>query len=193
MTKRLLALFNERVDRLLRSALAKRMRNPRYVFSYEKMMNREWICADGVSEDAIDAFVLNVRLLVQDNDGFSIRRLAEDVYTGETVPLELKERFATARGEWREHMDQYTPFKHPCREGNFTNQELFEVLMYGGLAHANPDKVDMFFTLTKRGAVSTFVFGQFLISLHLLLKVVCAIRDVNEELLCKLRDTTPIS
>jgi hypothetical protein len=193
MTKRLLTLFNERVDRLLRSDLAERMKNPHYVLSYEKMMNGGWVCWDGVNEDAVDAFVLNVRLLVQDNDGFSIRCLAEDVYTSDMVPLELKERFANARGKWLEHMDQYTIIKHPCRKGNFTNQELFDVLMYGGLAHANKDKVDMFYTLTRSGAVSAFVFAQFLSSLRLLLEVVCAIRDVNKELLCKLGDTMYIS
>ena len=75
-----LQLFNERVDRLDRCSLAKRMdENPHYQLNYEKMINRQWVSIDGISEDEIDSFVLNVRLLIQDNDGFSIRCLEPEL------------------------------------------------------------------------------------------------------------------
>lgn len=183
MIENLLILFNERVDRLMRSALTERISHPQYILSYEKIINGEWICADGVTEDAIDAFVLNVRLLVQDRDGFSIQCLKKTVYSGQTIPVELRERFDSAQREWQDHMKGRTLFKHPSQEGNFSIRQLFDVLMYGGLAHVNRDKVDLFISLTRRGAASAFVFSQFLCTLRLLLKVVCAIRDVNAELL----------
>ena len=66
MNKRAFVFFNERVDRLNRSALAKRMATPHYRLDYNRMMNREWISAEGITEDDVDAFVLNVRLLIQD-------------------------------------------------------------------------------------------------------------------------------
>lgn len=181
----MLVLFNERVDRLLRSGLATRMADKRFILSYEKMVNREWICANGVTEDAVDAFVLNIRLLIQDEDGFSIRRLAEDVYSNEAVPKDLRDRFANAREIWRKHLDEVSLFKHFTKNRNFTNRELFEFLMYGGLAHANSDKVNMFFGLTKQGAFSAFVFSYFLRSLRVLLDVVCSVHNVNDELVSR--------
>jgi hypothetical protein len=178
-----LTLFNERVGRLTRSSLAKRMANPRYTLDYERMMRGEWLSVDGVTEEAVDAFVLNARLLTQDQDGFSIRCLAKDVYAQGAVPADLQSQFDGQRQRWREHMDRPSVFEHFRENRNFTNGELFDVLMYGGLAHANRDKVAHFRGLTKQGASSSIVCVSFLESLRLLLDVVQAIRDINEELL----------
>jgi|AntRauTorckE6833_2_1112554.scaffolds.fasta_scaffold01380_15 hypothetical protein len=177
-----LTLFNERVARLNRSKLAERMKNTSYVLSFDRFTNGEWICADGVDEDTVDAFILNVRLLIQDNDGFSIKCLAENIYSKSAVPDDLRGRFQNARKKWQEHAEAISLFKHPCREGSFSNRELFDVLMYGGLAHANRDKVDLFFRLTRSGAISALVFYHFLKSLQLMHEVVNTIADVNEEL-----------
>lgn len=88
-----LTLFNERVARLNRSRLAECMRDPNYVFLYDPFMNREWICADGIDEDTVDVFILNVRLLIQDNYGFLIKCLAENIYSESAVSDDLRDRF----------------------------------------------------------------------------------------------------
>ena len=176
-------LFNKRVDRLNRSALAMRMENPHYTLDYKRMIRQEWISVDGVTEDDVDAFILSVRLLIQDRDGFSIRRLAEDVYKNDDVPKELRDRFAAERDRRSDHEKSATTLKHFTEDRNFTNGELFEVLMYGGIAHASPGKVEMFNALTKQGFYSTMVCTWFLVSLRLFLQVVRAIREVNQALL----------
>lgn len=178
-----LSRFNETVDLLARSALAKLMASPHYTLDYQKMMRREWISADGLTEDAVHAFVLKVRLLVQDHDGFSIRRLAEDIYAHESVPTALRSRFAEQRQKWREHMDMPSVIKHLGEDRNFTHGELFDALMYGGLVHVNSDKVGLFDRLTKQGVFSSVVCVSFLVSLRMFLDVVCAIRDIDAELL----------
>lgn len=178
-----LFLFNERVDRLDRTTLAKRLGDPQYTLSYHRMMNREWISADGVSEDDVDAFVLNVRLLIQDRDGISIRKLAENVYSSPTVPGSLQQQFAQHRQRWCDHKTQPSMFRHLTEDRNFTNGELFDILMYGGLAHVDSTKVDHFYQLTKQGAFSSMVFASFLVSLRLFLQVVRSIRDTNLSLL----------
>jgi hypothetical protein len=183
MDLNVLTLFNERVARLNRSRLATCMKNPNYVLSYDRFMNGEWICAEGIDEDTVDAFILNVRLLIQDNDGFSISCLAKNIYTDTAVPDDLRERFGNTREKWQKHSELTSLFKHPSRDGNFLNKELFDVLMYGGLAHANRDKVDLFMMLTRRGAVSAFVFSHFLKTLRLMLEVVNTIAGVNDELM----------
>ncbi len=178
-----LSLFNERVERLERSALAERMKNPHYTLDYDKMINRKWISADDLTEDSVDAFVLNVRLLVQDQDGFSIRRLAEDIYAQDSVPAGMRSRFAEQRDKWREHKDQLSVIRHSGESRNLTNGEIFEVLMYGGLVHANRDKVDQFYALTRQGAFSSVVCVSFLTSLKMFLDIVRKIREINTDLL----------
>lgn len=81
-----LILFNEKVDRLEKCRLTQRMATPHYEIQYDKLLERNWVAADGVTEDDVDAFVLNIRLLIQDRDGFSIRRLWEDIYQQPQIP-----------------------------------------------------------------------------------------------------------
>jgi hypothetical protein len=178
-----LTLFNERVERLERTALAKRMATPNYKMDYERMMNREFVSADGVTEDDVDAFVLSLRLLIQDNDGYSIRCLADDIYSDESVPTNLRSRFNAARERWKQHCAQKSAFKLSGQDSNLENGHTFDVILYGGLAHTNRDKVNDFHMLAKRGAFSSLVFASFLHMLNLLLSVVREIRDVNNELL----------
>jgi len=178
-----IVLFNERVDRLDRTALTQRMENPHYRLDYNRMINQEWISADGVTEDAVDAFVLNVRLLIQDGDGFSIRRIGEDIYAQNYVPSDLRDRFNEQRRRWCKHRQQRSMFKHFTEDRNFSNGELFDVLLYGGIAHANREKVTLFNRLTRSGFYSSLVCGSFLSSLRIFRDVVHRIRTVNEELL----------
>lgn len=182
-----LILFNEKVDRLTRSELAKRMENPQYKLDYERMGKKEWISVNGVTEDAVDAFALNIRLLVQDRDGISIRKLAEDVYVDSSVPIELRDRFNGQRQEWIKHTQQPTMFKHSTEGRNYTYGELFEIIMYGGLAHLNGDKVNLFSRLTKQGAFSSFVCVSFLHTLRTFLDVVRNIRAINVDLIHHLK------
>jgi hypothetical protein len=182
---RAIILFNERVDRLDRSSLSERMENPHYKLDYERMIKRQWVSVDGVTEDIVDAFVLNLRLLIQNNDGFSIHSLAKDVYENRNinVPEEMRERFSEQRHKWHEHMDRPSVFKHLTEERNLTNHELFYVLLYGGLAHVNRKKVDLFYALARQGAYSSLVCTSFLSSLSIFLGVVRAIREINKELM----------
>lgn len=184
MDKSCLHLFNERVDRLDRCKLAKRMdENPHYKLDYEQMIKGQWISVDDITEDDIDAFVLNVRLLIQDNDGFSIRRLAKEVYSQNDVPDELKDEFSEHRKKWRDYRESYSIFKHHKEDRNFKNDELFEILLYGGLAHSNRDKVMLFYAITKQGAFSSIVCGWFLSTLRIFIEVVRNIREVNKKVL----------
>lgn len=178
-----LLLFNERVDRLDRSELAKRMQDPHYEMDYDRMMKREWVSVDGVTEDAIDAFVLNIRLLLQERDGFSIKQLAEEVYSQPSVPVDLRDKFHTQRARWFECLEIPSVFGHFQDGRHFTTGELFDILLYGGLAHANRDKVGLFYALTKQGAVSSIICAWFLGTLNALLDIVRKIRDINKELL----------
>ena len=98
-----LFLFNERMERLERCKLTKIMENPNYKLDYDRMMERQWISINGIEEDDVDAFILNLRLLIQDRDGFSIRRLAEDIYADSTLPQTLRDKFTEKRAIWNEY------------------------------------------------------------------------------------------
>ena len=70
----------------------------------------------------------------------------------------------------------------------YSNEELFNILFYGGLAHQNKEYINEFMVLTKQGAFSAFVFGFFLSSLSTILNVVRNIRELNITLIEILKD-----
>jgi len=184
-----LRLFNEKVDRLDRCRLAKRMENPQYQLQYDKMINRDWIAADGITEDDVDSFVLNLRLLIQDRDGFSIRRIYEDIYSQNDTPDYIRKRFEQERKKWHDHLGLLSLFRRVEGQENYTNKELFDILFYGGLAHMDPKYVRLFYFMTKQGAYSAIVFGSFLSSLNILLNVLRNMRQINKELMTHLEAT----
>lgn len=184
MDRLALILFNERIDRLNRCRLAKRMEeNPHYKLNYDLMMKRQWVAIDDVTEDDIDALVLNIRLLIQDNDGYSIRCLAEKVYQTNDIPSDLKIKFNKQVEKWRVYIQSPSIISHFKEKRNFTNEELFNIILYGGLAHSSRKYVNHFYNLTKQGAFSSIVCTYFMSTLHIFLRITREISEINKELL----------
>lgn len=177
-----LILFNEKANRLDSCRLTKRMEKPHYKIQHDKIMNLDWIAIDGVSPDDVDAFVLNLRLLIQDRDGFSIRCLSK-IYDEDEVPKELSGAFDEQRRKWNTHLSDMSLLTKPGGNEKYSNEELFNILFYGGLAHQDKKYIKEFIVLTKQGAFSAFVFGSFLSSLSTILNVVRGIREINKKLI----------
>lgn len=129
-------LFNEKVDRIEKCALTKRMATPKYAIQINKIMDRQWIAFDNISEDDLDAFVLNLRLLIQDRDGFSIRCLSK-LYK-DKAPKDLSTEFDEQRNRWKDYRSSPSPLVKPGGTEKLSYGELFDILFYGGLAHQDP-------------------------------------------------------
>jgi hypothetical protein len=181
-----LILFNSKADRLDNCRLSKRMANQHYHIQHDKIMNLDWVAVDGVSQDDVDAFVCNLRLLIQDRDGFSIRCLSK-LYEQEEVPHELSDAFNKERQKWKTHFNSETLFLKPDSDVKYSNEELFNIIFYGGLAHQDQKYIKEFLWLTKQGAFSAFVFGLFISSLKTILDVVRNIREINKKLIDKIK------
>lgn len=93
----------------------------------------------GPDEEARLAVVSTLRMFVQPGDGISIEQIAV-LY--ESLPVEVdpkaKESARKAADGLKEYFAQTTGITF---QGHvLTNWRLFEVFMYGNLAHANDDK-----------------------------------------------------
>lgn len=185
-----LILFNNKVDRLDNCRLAARMANQHYHIQHDKIMNLDWVAVDGVNQDDIDAFVCNLRLLIQDRDGFSIRCISK-LYNQESVPSDLSDSFNQERQKWKKHLESKSLFLKPDNDEKYSNNELFNIILYGGLAHQDQKYIREFIWLTKQGAFSAFVFGFFISSLKTILDVVRNIREINKELIQRKRGFSP--
>ena len=180
--------FNDRVTRIEATALAQRFADPNYTLDYERMMACDWTAGKGVNQDDVDTFVLNVRILIQDGDGISLRCLRRDFYAHACTPATLRTAFEQLVSDWKTHLTETSMIgKFRREDGNFTNGELFDVLMYGGLAHVNPDKVPTALMLMRRGAFSTMVFAAFSATLRRLLGVIRDASALNDKLIAHIQ------
>lgn len=159
-----LILFVEKAYKLETSPFWKWMSNRRGPSDIEKIMAGDWLAHDGLSPEELDSFCLTLRLLIQDQDGFSIRKVFAitemwpDFHASrrnairlavETLQFELSKRSLIQFNDGKET----------------SNRDVFDVIFYGGIAHANPGKRDQFRRLSSSGLFSYFVFQAFTSSL----------------------------
>ena|SRR2546425_3449235 len=89
------------------------------------------------TQEEIHAFVCNLRLFIQENDATSFRNISES-YAALGVSPELKDRFEACRGRLNEWLDSKSSLG--MGSGPLRNRRIFEVFVYGEIAHSNPKK-----------------------------------------------------
>ncbi|MCK6405941.1 MAG: hypothetical protein L6Q60_07975 [Rhodocyclaceae bacterium] len=155
-----LILFAEKAYKLENSPFWKWVSSRRGPSDIERIVAGDWLAHDGLSPEALDSFCLTLRLLIQDQDGFSIRKVF-------TIAEGWPEHYASRRNAIRLaieklHVELNKRSLIQFNEGrNTTNGDVFDIIFYGGIAHANPGKRDQFRRLTTAGLFSYFVFQAF--------------------------------
>jgi hypothetical protein len=118
-----------------------------------------WLAYDGLRAEDLDSFCLNLRLLIQDRDGLSIRKISEVVAAWPAEYEEQKAQVRAAIATLNQRMDG------PCfvslHGTGTTNREFFNTLFYGGLVHSDPAKRAAYARLVNAGLFSNIVFSVF--------------------------------
>lgn len=120
----------------------------------------DWLAHPNLNQDELEAFCLNLRLLIQKRDGFSIDQIRG--FAQAWPPQYEKQRAGIEQAivELERRLDEPSFVSLPSREQT-TNRDLFDVVFYGGLVHANPSKRDEFRRVSSAGAFSFFAFRAF--------------------------------
>ena len=134
-----LKLFNEKAKTLHGRKFIPQVSNNRFMWSLSADEVTVTYETQGPDEESRLAVVSTLRMFVQPRDGISIPQIAE-LY--EALPVEVdpkaKESARRAADSLKEYFAQHTGITF---QGDvLTNGRLFEVFMYGDLAHANDDK-----------------------------------------------------
>ena len=172
-----LKLFNEKIETVRRGRFVPQVFRPDHGvtlnFATEKPLKVE---KRGADEDAILALAITLRFFCQEKDGISLRQIA-DIY--ESLPVEEMDK-KSARSA-ADSVDKYlnTPFPFVINGGAITKRRLFEVFMYGGLAHANDDKRLEYQNWIKSPIVSMMQFYFEDIVAHML-QVIVSFQGMNE-------------
>ncbi|MCM2341366.1 hypothetical protein [Rhodoferax sp.] len=153
-------LFLERALRLERSRFWVWLRTPQVEVDLRRFADGNWLDHPNLNQDELEAFCLNLRLLIQDRDGFSVRRIHQLSQGWPAQHQAEREGIAQAVNELHLRLDEQSLVVLPGVDRT-TNRELFDVVFYGGIAHADPDKRGQFQRMATSGAFSFFMFRAF--------------------------------
>jgi hypothetical protein len=183
-----LRLFNEKVEKLDRLNFTQFFRDNRVGFSVSVKEGEQSVEVRGPPEEAIDAFILTLRFFVQDNEATSIRNIGQ-MYEDLPISDELKERFRDSRKSLNDFLDAKCNVS--LHGDELTNRDVFDVFLYGGLAHATPAKKDRFDRWAEEPVLFAVLQTVFFGVLIELFQFLFWARDHNEHVLNALRASGP--
>lgn len=150
---------------------------PAITFSMSGYM-RAWI--EDFDQDAVEAFVLTYRLLTQDNDRYSVRRLAK-LYDKPWMDSSAREHLAEARQAIADNLA--ATIVSDFGGGPPTVGQLLDIAVYGGLAHSNAAKETVFRSWTGNPTKAAMMWTEFMAALRGLMRYFLYIRDLNSAVL----------
>lgn len=186
-----LELFIEKSYRLERKEFVKRIedKNKRTGATLTVTIGRDiptrittqW---SGLSEDEIDAFLLNFRLFIQDGDGISIDKIRE--YYNRYLPLQqdLVDRINYLSKGLRNYMKEETNIA--INGEKIKRSKIFSVFLWGGFAHLSP-KEKLIYDNWNMTPFYHFLLGEFIKILSMHLKVIREIRETNYKAIGSIR------
>jgi hypothetical protein len=188
----LLRRFNRRVGQVEQSGFWKRYaeEKPSAVFRMEDMrlvetsptsfdmIGRVDSFLEGFDSDEIAAFVLAYRQFTQRNDPISISSLSK-IYAGEWVPKGAREGFEGVRAALNRRLEAPTVIMF--EDHRLRLDTLMDVVVYGGLAHANTEKAEVFKSWEASGIMG-LIWAEFAY-LRGLMQTLQQIRWINSRLI----------
>ena len=181
-----LKLFNEKAEKLLNTRFVRYLQETRKLsvtISAEKGQEVK-VTRILPDQDAIEAFVLTFRFFIQGNEKSSFRQLSKKY---EVLPIssELKKNFNDWRNGLNDYLDKKISIKiydkHPSR------RELLDIFIYGGLAHANPQKKVIYDKWKKLDIVYGFLEAEFCGILEVVLRAILSVADINKKAIEELK------
>lgn len=153
--------FVHRAERIVSSAFWSWMTRKRGQSDMARIIAGDWLAHDGLNIDELEAFCLNLRLLIQGRDGFCIRDIGLIAEGWESKHDDLKKVIQDARAELHKNL-AFRSIANIKGEGETTtNDELFDLVFYGGMVHEDKVKRHEFDRLAKSGLFSFFLFQAF--------------------------------
>lgn len=172
-----LHLFNEKVDKLVSSRFIKHVQENGMKVSLKSSIYKPVEISDNLpDQDAIDAFILNIRFFIQDNEVSSLSNMAK-LYNDIPVSSDIKDDFNFARDKLNSELDKGSIFN--LHGKHLTKRDIFDTFIYGGLAHANPTKKQDFDTWMKIEPLAAFITSEFYNSLVYFLHCIAYIKKTN--------------
>jgi hypothetical protein len=187
-----LKLFNDKIGVLRRRNFIPQVFRPDHGFTlkmdFETQKPQEQLTLEkrGADEEALHAFVTTLRFFVQPKDGIKIEQIAE-IYESLPVEEKAKQSARAAADGVNSYLDSATGLNFYGE--NITRRRLFEVFMYGNLAHANDDKRSEYETWMQHPLAAAIMPTIFEETIAKLTECIFSFQEMNERTIRQLGST----
>ncbi len=185
--------FNRRVTRTEQSAFWKRYAHqvPNVVSQMENIrlektgltsFTMEGIIRSSLKDfdqDEIAAFVLDYRQYTQKNDAISVSSLAR-IYDRPWMHPGARKNFEEIRARFNRELDASCSLIFG--DDHMKVRTLVDIVVYGGLAHSNPEKAQIFEEWEKSGIMG-IVWADFFAAMRGLMQTLKQLRTLNDQVL----------
>lgn len=181
MNTETLKTFNEKAELILESPLAKN------VLQAELKCSFSWVSGQGAeisspdfSETELHAFILTLRMFCQPRDSIALVNIQND-YASSQLSQQLRDAVSDEWNNLNTFLDSRSIVTWD--NGPATYRELFDVVLYGDLAHLNPGKEERYKEWISKPMIVHHVNTLFLMVLQHLMCSISLFRVANIEAL----------
>jgi hypothetical protein len=128
---------------------------------------------------------LTFRYFIQNNETISLKNIG-DLYVDANVDILLKDQFKSARKAVNDMLDAPNFMHLTYNNTTPTNRKVMDTFVYGGLAHANPQKYQLYKEWMRFPPAAVLFQNCFNLILGHVLEAIVYISQVNENALKQL-------
>jgi hypothetical protein len=179
-------LFNEKADAHLSYSFVRKVFRNDHGYSLSFREQTLSVEHRGADEEATAAVSLPLRFFFQERDRISLKQMRE-VY--ETLPISDGQK-EMLRQAFREHEEMLSePLPIVFLGEQLTRWKILETVLYGDLAHANPDKRPTLEAWRKAAPFDTIIKVQYEEVLSEVIYFIAGLRHFNDEVLKQIGDS----
>jgi len=187
-----LELFNEKAEELLSSTFVKKMYEEEsgvtLSWNWETEEENTHFERRGPTKEDIKAFLLDYRFFIQDNEKSSFRNLKE-LFSSNLLKVKFESRFDSARDALNDFLDSKSNIPITYNEEVLTRRKVIDTFIYGGFAHANEAKRQLFKEWQSIPFFFPLIESEFVYFLAKILDVIAFIKTLNLEAIAELKTT----
>jgi hypothetical protein len=177
--RRILGLFNGKAEKLNGLQFLAALRSGKGSYRMQGRIGAAVeVTGDFATVDEVDAFVLTLRLFIQDNEPISLRRIGL-LYQHTAELAQLAERVAELRTQMNRFLDADSTIIWQNQQ--ISRRRILDVFLYGGLAHTHPEKTQEFSCWMEHEYMAMPFQAQFYEIVAAITQTIFLIRQVNLE------------
>lgn len=140
----------------------------------------EWVIEFGLpDEEKRDSFILTFRFFYQEEEAISFSKLRRFLNDPE-LSEEWKNGVSKARKAYYSYLKGHSDYTVELFEGHPTRREILDTVLYGGVTHANPEKIQRRRQWTRDDIRANLLLQEFTGMLVQILAFIKYIGDLSE-------------